>query len=171
MWYELPTASLLYCIVQTLIFSRSYLDRQVSTPENLVVKGGTTWARNSRWILPENARLPRGTNGFTSLPKGGVLRIFLLPWKIPTVSAGFEPANLGTESQHATSRPPKPLAYCIVLLLFLWSVLWSKHANKNARCYQIVTKLAINVSFLFIRYREVSREKLWATINKTDITR
>ena len=42
----------LYCsrrlIVQTLVFSRSYLHRQVSPPETLVVKGGTTWARNGR---------------------------------------------------------------------------------------------------------------------------
>ena len=37
--------------------------------------------------------LRHGTNGFTSLPKGG-----------------FEPANLGTKGQHATSRPPKPPA-------------------------------------------------------------
>jgi hypothetical protein len=29
--------------------------------------------------------------------------------KNPTVSAGFEPANLGTRGQHASSRPPKPL--------------------------------------------------------------
>ena len=43
--------------------------------------------------------LRHGTKGFTSLPKEGVLRIF---------SAGFEPANLGTKDQHATSRPPKP---------------------------------------------------------------
>ena len=35
-------------IVQTLVFSRSYLHRQVSPPETLVVKGGTTWARNDR---------------------------------------------------------------------------------------------------------------------------
>ena len=81
-------------IVQTLVFSRSYLHRQVSPPETLVVKGGTTWARNSLWILPEYARLPRniqgsftclnlrhGTNGFTSFQKEGVLRIFS-PWKI-----------------------------------------------------------------------------------------
>jgi len=27
--------------------------------------------------------------------------------KNPTASAGFEPANLGTKSQHATPRPPK----------------------------------------------------------------
>ena len=33
--------------------------------------------------------------------------------KNPTASAGFEPANLGTKGQHATSRPPKPLVlYC-----------------------------------------------------------
>jgi hypothetical protein len=29
--------------------------------------------------------------------------------KNPTPSAGFEPANLGTEGQYATSRPPKPI--------------------------------------------------------------
>jgi hypothetical protein len=49
-----------------------------------------------------------GTDGFTSSPKEGVLRIFFRP-KNPTASAGFEPANLGTEGQHATSRPPNPL--------------------------------------------------------------
>ena len=27
--------------------------------------------------------------------------------KIPTASAGFEPANLGTKGQHATPRTPK----------------------------------------------------------------
>ena len=32
---------------------------------------------------------------------------FYLPLKIPTASAGFEPANLGTKGQYATSRPPK----------------------------------------------------------------
>ena len=31
--------------------------------------------------------------------------------KNPTASAGFEPANLGTKGQHATSRPPKPLYF------------------------------------------------------------
>jgi hypothetical protein len=29
--------------------------------------------------------------------------------KNPMASAGFEPANLGTKGQHATSRPLKPL--------------------------------------------------------------
>ena len=80
-------------IVQTLVFSRSYLHRQVSPPETLVVKGGTSWARNGRWILPENARLPRniqgsfichnlrhGINGFTSLP-----------WKIRRPRLGLNP--------------------------------------------------------------------------------
>jgi hypothetical protein len=33
----------------------------------------------------------------------------------PAASAGFEPANLGTKGQHATSRPPQPLAYAIPL--------------------------------------------------------
>ena len=35
--------------------------------------------------------------------------------KNPTASAGFEPANLGTKGQHATSRPPKPLSLVVFL--------------------------------------------------------
>ena len=50
-----------------------------------------------------------GTDGFTSPPKEGVLRIFFFALKNRTASVGFEPANLGTKGQHATSRPPKPL--------------------------------------------------------------
>ena len=108
-------------IVQTLVFSLSYLHRQVLPPETLVVNRWTTWARNGSWIFPENVRLPRNIqgsftcrksttweNGFASLPKEGVLRIFFT-LKSPTALAGFEPANLGTKGQHATSRPPKPL--------------------------------------------------------------
>jgi hypothetical protein len=33
---------------------------------------------------------------------------FFFALKNQTVSAGFEPENLGSEGQHATSRPPKP---------------------------------------------------------------
>jgi hypothetical protein len=39
--------------------------------------------------------------------------IFVL--KKPTVSAGFEPANLGTKGQHATSKPPKPVSYTTLI--------------------------------------------------------
>ena len=35
---------------------------------------------------------------------------FYRPFKNPTASAGFEPANLGIRGQHATSAPPKPLS-------------------------------------------------------------
>ena len=58
-----PAANVPGCTVQTLVFSRSYLHRQVPPPETLVVKGGTTWARNGRWILPENGRLPPNIQG------------------------------------------------------------------------------------------------------------
>ena len=90
-------------------------------PETLVVKGGTTWARNGQWILPENARLPRNIQGsFTCrksttwdkrlyFPSEGRPAEDFFALKNPTASAGFEPANFGTKGQHATSRPPKPL--------------------------------------------------------------
>ena len=87
----------------------------------LLVKGGTTWARNGRWILPDNARLPRNIQGsFTCRKSTTWDKRFYFPseWsraedffvlKNPTVAGGFELANLGTKGQHATSRPPKPL--------------------------------------------------------------
>jgi len=54
--------------------------------------------RNSRDLL-HAANLRHGTDGFTSPPKEGVLRIFFA-LKNPTASAGFEPANLVTKGQH-----------------------------------------------------------------------
>ena len=36
------------CTAAEGLLSRSYLHRQVSPAETLVVKGGTTWARNGR---------------------------------------------------------------------------------------------------------------------------
>ena len=113
-------------IVQTQVFSRSYLQHQVSPPETLVVKGGTTWERNSRWILPENARLPRNIQGsFTFLKSTTWDKRFYFPsegrraedffaLKNPKFSAGLEPANLGNKGQHTTSRPPKPLWQSLV---------------------------------------------------------
>jgi len=86
----------------------------------LAAEGGTLRGRemfrqiSSRIRLPRNSRdllhaanLLHGTDGFTSRPKEGVLNIFFA-LKNPTASAGFEPANLGTKGQHATSRLPKP---------------------------------------------------------------
>ena len=86
------------------------------------------WARNFPVILPK-LRLPRkfrdllhaenlrhGTDGFTSPPKEGMLRFFRP--KNPTASAGFEPVNLGTKGQHATSRPPKPFIIYYGYIIF-----------------------------------------------------
>ena len=122
---KVPAANAPGCIVQTLVFSLSYLHRQVSPPATVVVKRGATWARNGLWILTENTRLPRNIQGsftcrksttwdkrlclFTSFQKEGMLRIFFFALKNPTALAGFEPRNLGTKGQHATSRPSKPL--------------------------------------------------------------
>jgi hypothetical protein len=80
------------------------------------VKDGSR-ARNGRSILPATptsmynrrvlshaANVRHGTDGFTSPPKEGGFAL-----KNPTASPGFEPVNLGTKGQHATSRPPTPL--------------------------------------------------------------
>ena len=120
-------------IVQTLVFSLSYLHRQLSPPETLVVKGGTTWTRNDLWILSENARLPRNIQGSIACRKSTTWdnRLYFLSeerrtedffaLKNSTASAAFEPGNLGTGGQHATSRPPKPLRCGVI---WTWNFLW-----------------------------------------------
>ena len=93
---------------------------RVTTREHPVAEGGTVGEKMSGKFclntdsqvtfrdLLQAVKLRHGTDGFTSPPKEGVLRIFFRP-KNPTASAGFELANLGTKGQHATSIPPKPL--------------------------------------------------------------
>ena len=107
--------------------------------------------RNSRDLL-HAANLRHGTDGFTSPPKEGVLKIFSR-LKIPTVSAGFEPANLGTKGQHATSRPPKPRS--------IMSMKNSNDTNGNQTRYLpacsavkngLVTKGFLNKNVMFLTY-------------------
>ena len=62
-------------------------------------------------VLLHAANMRHGTNGFTSLPKEGVLRIFS-PRKIQRLRPGL---NLGTKGQHATSRPRSRLSSIVVL--------------------------------------------------------
>ena len=78
---------------------------------------GEKWPKNFAW----NARLPRSIQeSFTYcksttwdwqlyFPTEGRRVDDFFALKNPTASAGFEPWNLGTNGQHATSRPPKPL--------------------------------------------------------------
>ena len=105
----------------TFLFSNAPTFATSRLQEILSAKSGTTWARNDRWILPENARLPRNIQeSFTRcksmtwdrrlyfLSEGRRAEDFFA-LKNPTASVGYEPANLGTKGQHATSRPPRPL--------------------------------------------------------------
>jgi hypothetical protein len=77
------------------------LSPPVVSPEILVAKGGTVWARNGPWILPEIPEFPvafrdllhavnlrHGTDSFTSPTKEGVQRIFS-PWKIWRLRPGL----------------------------------------------------------------------------------
>ena len=108
-------------IIQTLVFNLSYLHRQVSPPETLVVKEellGREMADEFCLKMPDfhltfrdilhAVNLRHGTNGFTSLPKEGMLRIFP-PWKIRRLRAGLNPRTWVPKASNATSRPPKPL--------------------------------------------------------------
>jgi hypothetical protein len=108
-------------------FSPRYLHVQ-RRERPLAAEGGTLRGRVMFRQIPSTVQLPRncrdllhaaklrhGADGLTSPPKEGVLRIFFA-LKNLTASAGFEPANLGTKGQHATSRPPLTLVPDTLLL-------------------------------------------------------
>ena len=96
-------------------FTTSRLPRDPSSQRWKYV--GEKWPMNFSW----NARLPRSIQeSFTCrksttwdrrlyIPSEGRRAEDFFAQKNPTASAGFEPANLDTKGQHATSRPPKPL--------------------------------------------------------------
>jgi hypothetical protein len=55
--------------------------------------------------------------------------------KNPTASAGFEPANLGTRGQHASSRPPKPLLIDVYISHLFKSMMWCKLSDRQTVTY------------------------------------
>ena len=58
--------------------------------------------------------------------------------KNPTASAGFEPANLGTKGQHATSRPPKPLTVALIKMAVALTQIYLhdiRHFERHIACY------------------------------------
>ena len=91
----------------TFLFSNVPTFATSRLQEILAAKGGTTWARNGRWILPENAPLPRNIQGsFTCykstiwdrrlyFPSEGRHAEDFFALKNPTASVGFTPAKLG----------------------------------------------------------------------------
>ena len=127
---QMHCSLLVYCAILVLFycFRRSHFRHQsvsssVQPKRPLVGEGGTTCASDITGSFCLKCRLPRyifrdllhaanlrhGTDG-----EGRRAEDFVA-LKNPTASAGFEPANLGTKCQHATSRPPKPLLPLLVI--------------------------------------------------------
>ena len=87
----------------TFLFSNVPTFATSRLQEILEAKGVTTWARNGRWILPENARLPCNIQGSftcrksTTLDRGlyfpseGRRAEDFLPWKIQRLRSGLNP--------------------------------------------------------------------------------
>ena len=99
------------------------------------------WARNGRWILPEMpdfhvafrnllhaVNIRHGTDGFTSPPKEGELRIFS-PWKIRRLRPGLHPRTwvpkANTEADNRALLKSVQCEYKIWFLLsfFMWLLL------------------------------------------------
>jgi hypothetical protein len=65
-----------------------------------------------------------GQDGFYFPSEGRRAEDFFFALKNPTALAGFEPANLDTKDQHATSTPPKPLRLAFLPLLISQCVIF-----------------------------------------------
>ena len=124
-----PSGQRWRCLWTFFLFSNVPTFATSRLQEIPAAKDGTTWARNGRWILPENARLPRNIQGSFTCRKcttwerrlyfpseGRRAEDFFFALKTPAALVGFEPANLGTKGQHATSRAPKPLHHLFSVL-------------------------------------------------------
>ena len=118
-FFQLRTAAFkTYCAIWVRRSNfRHQASARVSPCETTQRRKVELWERNVRYFclnadfhvtfrdLLHAVKLRHVTDGFTSLPEEGVLRIFFRPKNL-TASAGCKPANLGTKGQHATSRPP-----------------------------------------------------------------
>jgi hypothetical protein len=83
-------------------------------------------------VLLHAANLRHGTDGFTSPPKEGMLRIFS-PQKNPTASARFEPRELGYQRPSMlTTRPP--------MLLNILGYIRIHQSAKRWQCCLLFTK-------------------------------
>ena len=132
--YHVPRNELLYCTVVgsrrlmplDALQPKAYctnpgLQSFLLAPPGVSIRDPSSERRNYLDEMSENVRLPRNIQGSFTCRKSTTWgkRIYFpserkraedfFALKNPTESAGFEPANLGTKGQHATSRPPKPL--------------------------------------------------------------
>jgi hypothetical protein len=74
--------------------------------------------------------LRHGANGFTSHPKGAVLRIFIAI-KNPSPSARIEPANLGLNGKHADNYTTEEDS----ISFYFYANIWCKECMVN--CYTV----------------------------------
>ena len=104
----------------TFLFSNVPTFAPSRLQEILAAKGGTTWARNGRWILPENARLLRNIRGsFTCRKSTTWDRRLYFPSEgrraedffVQRLRSGLNPRTW--VRVNATSTPPKPLTYAL----------------------------------------------------------
>ena len=107
---DLTASLLLWCpssqrrrCLWTFLFSNVPTFATSRLQEILATKRGNTWAKNCRWILPENVRLPRNIQGsFTCrksttwdrrlyFPSEGRRAEDFSPWKIQRLRSGLNP--------------------------------------------------------------------------------
>ena len=72
-------------------------------------------------------------------PRGLVLRIFT-SWKNPSTSAGFEPANLGSQGEHVTPRLPRPTSIKFSVILSYKRINWNIYLEKMLKLFWHISR-------------------------------
>jgi hypothetical protein len=136
-WWGRPEPRLSHFSLWGRLYSDPYFSSPVHSPEALHAQTGEKWpVKFSQAIrLPRNccvllhaANLRHGTDGFTSPPKDGMLRIFFFARKIRLPRSGSNPRTWVPVANMLTTTPAKSLAH----LFDGWR--YSRSPNVNAMC-------------------------------------
>jgi len=98
------------------------------------------------WVILHAVKLRHGTDGFTSPPKEGVLRIFFAR-KIRRLRPGLKPRTWVQEASTLTSRPPKPLCERYIPIFIVWK--W-KGTQELIRVAESSTNLILDIPPCYI---------------------
>ena len=155
------------------------------------------WARNGRWISPEMpdfhvafrnllhaVNLRHGTDGFTSPPKEGMLRIFS-PWKIRRLRSGLNPR---TWVPKASTLPVDPRSRCvdgleliiirnIVQVASRWlykihwhyTLLWVYKKYFSPKCWQPPTSLPTDIQVTTIWIFITAKTSIFGAVNNLSL--
>ena len=97
------------------------------------------------------------------IPPGGLVLSIFMSWKNPSTSAGFEPANLVSRSEHGTPRPPRPTT--VRQYLHTWVRLVT-HCSPLIHLFfmNVYIYIYIYILVLYVAERTIFKNHMWTEL-------